>query len=112
MSLDKNSLLLLFQKPLEPVFTYRGKGKIKIEVPSEYYTERYKSLASKIVDTRFSDDVEQTITIESVNLPDLSFADSLGKKSGFSLFNDKHKDIAAQLTKIFMVTKQNCKYFI
>lgn len=101
MSDDKNNLLLLFQKPLEPVFTLKDNGKTAFELPQEYYTDRYKPIGSEL-SSRFGDDVERRVTLKSVAPPDLSFADSLKKTSGFSLFNQKHKEIAAQLTKIFL----------
>lgn len=111
MSHDKDNLLLLFQKPLEPLFTLKDNGKTKIELPEEYYTDRYKKIGSNILTSRLSDDVEKTVTVEYVDLPDLSFAESLGKTTGFSLFNQKHKDIAAQLTKIFMDLPNTSKLF-
>lgn len=101
MSDDKSNLLLLFQKPLEPVFTLKDNGKTAIDLPQDYYTDRYKPIGAEL-QTRFGDDVEKRVSLVPVTLPDLSFADSLKRTAGFSLFNQKHKEIAARLTKIFM----------
>lgn len=111
MSRDKDNLRLLFQKPLEPLFTIRDNGKTKIDLPVEYYTDRYKTIGPNLIDSRFSDDVEKIVSVELVDLPDLSFADSLGKTAGFSLFNQKHKDMAARLTKIFMDSPNTSEFF-
>lgn len=107
---DKENLLLLFQKPLEPVFTLKDNGKTKIDVPSEYYTDRYKPIGSEL-ENRFGDDVEKRVSLVPVPFPDLSFASSLKKTAGFSLFNQKHKQIAAQLTKIFLDTPDTSTLF-
>lgn len=99
---DANSnLLLLFQKPLEPVFTPKDDGKTAFDLPEDYYTERYKPIGSEL-SSRFGDDVEKRVSLVPVAPPDLTFASSLKRTAGFSLFNQKHKEIAAQLTKIFL----------
>lgn len=103
MSDAKNNLLLLFQKPLEPVFTVKDNGKTAFDLPDSYYTDRYKPIGTEL-SSRFGDDVEKRVSLVSIDPPDLSFASSLKKTSGFSLFNQKHKEIAAQLTKIFLDT--------
>lgn len=101
MSDPKSNLLLLFQKPLEPVFTVKDNGKTAFELPQDYYTDRYKPIGSEL-STRFGDDIEKRVSLATVALPDLSFTKSLKKTVGFSLFNQSHKEMAAQLTKIFM----------
>lgn len=103
MSDEKSNLLLLFQKPLEPVFTLKDNGKTAFDLPQEYYTDRYKPIGAEL-SSRFGDDVEKRVTLVTVAPPDLTFANSLKRTAGFSLFNQKHKEIAAQLTKIFLDT--------
>ncbi|XP_037049326.1 phenoloxidase 2-like [Bradysia coprophila] len=101
MSDDTSNLLLLFQKPLEPVFTVKDNGKTAFDLPDDYYTDRYKPIGSELA-SRFGDDVEKRVSLVPVAPPDLSFAEPLKRTAGFSLFNQKHKEIAAQLTKIFL----------
>lgn len=103
MSDEKSNLLLLFQKPLEPVFTLKDNGKTAFDLPQEYYTDRYKPIGAEL-SSRFGDDVEKRVTLVTVAPPDLTFANSLKRTAGFSLFNQKHKEIAARLTKIFLDT--------
>lgn len=97
---DKSSnLLLLFQKPLEPVFMPKDNGKTVIELPPDYYEPRYQQISSRF---NTDDDVENRVALVPFAPPDLSFTYNLAKNAAFSLFNQKHKEIAAKLTKIFM----------
>lgn len=101
MSDDSSNLLLLFQKPLEPVFTPKDNGKTAFDLPVDYYTDRYKPIGTEL-SSRLGDDIEKRVSLVPVAPPDLSFAISLARNAGFSLFNQKHKEIAAQLTQIFL----------
>lgn len=101
MSDEKSNLLLLFQKPMEPLFTKKDGGKTAFDVPEDYYTDRYKPIGTEI-SSRFGEDVDKRVPLRPVAHPDLAFADKIKKDAGFSLFNQKHKEIAAQLWKIFL----------
>lgn len=117
---DPSKLLLLFEKPLEPFFTPKDDGNVEFNVPSTHKTDRYddmiyrppnerayvtptSSMSARLVVSPPPDEIgKKIITIENVNLPDLSFATILKRTSQFSLFNETHIRIAARLTKIFM----------
>lgn len=102
MAADPNNLLLLFQKPNEPIFTQLDDGKTIIEVPEEFYTDRYRSLGASL-STRFGEDATNKVVLKSLtSFPDLAFAKSLSKEAGFSLFNQTHKDMAGKLMQIFL----------
>lgn len=42
------------------------------------------------------------IPLKTINQPDISFALAIQKNQGFSLFNEKHRDIAGRLVQVFM----------
>lgn len=60
MAQDKNNLLLLFQKPLEPVFTKKDGGKSAFDLPADFYTDRYKTVGPEL-QTRFGEEVENKV---------------------------------------------------
>lgn len=62
MAQDKNNLLLLFQKPLEPVFTKKDNGKTAFDLPADFYTDRYKTIGPQL-QTRFGEDVENKVKV-------------------------------------------------
>lgn len=100
--MDKQNLLLLFQKPTEPLFTRKDDGKTAIEVPEAFYTDRYRGLGDEL-STRFGEDATNKVVLQPLtSFPDLSFASSLSKDGGFSLFNQTHKDMAGKLIQIFI----------
>ncbi len=102
MANAKNDLLLLFQKPNEPVFTQKDNGKTMIEVPEAYYTDRYRPLGSEL-SVRFGEDVTNKVVLKPLaKFPDLTFASTLTKDGGFSLFNQSHKVMAGKLIQIFI----------
>lgn len=99
---NKKALELLFDRPLEPVFTARDDGKAVFDLPESYYNEQYVDVKDEIK-SRFSDDVDVRIPLRELQQkPDLRFARRLGKRSQFSLFNRVHQEIAARLIDIFM----------
>lgn len=57
MSNDTKALELLFQRPLEPVFTSRDNGKAAFDLPDSYYTKRYSGTQVEL-QSRFGDNVE------------------------------------------------------
>lgn len=102
MANDKNNLLLLFQKPREPLFTPRDDGKTGFDMPENFFTDRYRPIGSDI-STRFGADVGTKITLQPLaTTPNLDFTSSLSRTGGFSLFNESHKKMAGELTQIFM----------
>ena len=99
---DTKALELLFQRPLEPVFTSRDNGKAAFDVPDSYYTERYSGNRVEL-QSRYGDDVEVKIPLRELSQkPNLAFAQKLGRHKQFCLFNDQHKQIAGKLIEMFM----------
>ncbi|EDX07589.1 phenoloxidase 2 [Drosophila simulans] len=99
---DLKALELLFQRPLEPAFTTRDSGKTVLELPDSFYTDRYRNDTEE-VGNRFSKDVDLKIPIQELsNVPSLEFTKKIGLKNQFSLFNNRHRDIASELITLFM----------
>lgn len=99
---DKQSLLLLFQRPNEPVFTAKDNGKTLFDVPEEFLSARYKLIADDLLKNRSNDNVDTRIPLRNISPPDLAFATVIGKNAPFSLFNETNRDIAGSLVKLFM----------
>lgn len=97
----KDDLKLLFERPREPLFTKKDNGKTVFDVPEEYFTDRYKSIGISL-SNRLSEDVERVVHLRSIPLPNLDFTKSIKVRGPFSLFNQKHQEIAGQLTNIFL----------
>uniref|UniRef100_A0A1I8NVC5 tyrosinase n=1 Tax=Stomoxys calcitrans TaxID=35570 RepID=A0A1I8NVC5_STOCA len=97
----KNNLLLLFDRPSEPVFMEKGKTATVFDVPDKYLTERYRPIGSE-VQTRFSDTAERRVPVRDISLPDLRIPMSLPRDEQFSLFVPRHRQIAGRLIDIFV----------
>ncbi|XP_058055483.1 phenoloxidase 2 [Anopheles bellator] len=113
MVFDKKHLLLLLDRPREPVFM--GKGRVVFDVPDNYLTDRYRPIGSEI-QNRFGENAEERVTVRSIALPDLRIPMSLGRQEQFSLFIPRHRKIAARLIDIFMGMRnvedlQSCAVF-
>lgn len=99
---DNNNLLLLFQKPREPLFTPRNGGRTGFDVPESFFTDRYRPIGTTL-STRFGANVTNKVALRPLAaLPNLEFTSNLNRSGGFSLFNQNHKGMAGQLTKMFM----------
>ncbi|XP_075147708.1 phenoloxidase 2-like [Haematobia irritans] len=102
MAADKKALELMFQRPLEPVFTSRDNGKAALDVPDSYYTERYSG-SNVELQSRFGDNVEIKIPLRDISRkPNLEFTKAVGRRQQFSLFQDLHKKVASQLITMYM----------
>ncbi|XP_058464518.1 phenoloxidase 1-like [Malaya genurostris] len=101
---DKNSLLALLQRPLEPTFLPKDDGKTVIIVPEEYMSDRYRPLTTDI-QSRLTGGAEVEIPVRNVGIPDISFAEVIDRRGAFSLFIEKHRSIAGQLINLFMSQK-------
>jgi hypothetical protein len=53
---DKKNLLLLFEKPGEPVFLPKGKENAVFDVPNNFLEPRFQGIESEI-ESRFEDEV-------------------------------------------------------
>ncbi|XP_034477320.1 phenoloxidase 2 [Drosophila innubila] len=102
MNTDLKALELLFQRPLEPVFTTRDQGKTVFDLPESFYTDEYSNNTVE-VGNRFSQNVDTRIPLRELSKkPNLDFTKKLGKKAQFSLFNSLHREIASQLIQLYM----------
>lgn len=105
MSVDNNEvkdgIRLLFQRPNEPLFTAKDNGKTIFELPSNFYSERYKTIGSSL-SNRIGGDVGKTIQLREIQQPNLDFTKSIKLHGSFSLFSKNHQQIAGELIKILL----------
>lgn len=97
---DKKNLLLLYERPQEPVFMAKGNNSV-FDVPDNFYNDRYKPIGMEL-STRFGGEASSKITVKQISQPDLSIPMSLDRHEQFSLFLPKHRKIAGRLIDIFM----------
>lgn len=101
MASNKRHLLLLFERPCEPVFMAKGKNKVKFDIPSHLLTDRYRG--NPEIQERFGEDAGERIPVRSnISIPNLKVPMSLGREESFSLLIPRHRRIAAHLINIFM----------
>lgn len=100
MAADKKNLLLLFDRPKEPVFMEKG-HKTVFDVPDNFLTDRYKPIGTE-VQNRAGENAEKRIPVRNISIPNLRIAMSLGRNEQFSLFIPRHRRIAGNLIDIFM----------
>ncbi|XP_005179890.1 phenoloxidase 2 [Musca domestica] len=98
---DKKNLLLLFDKPTEPVFMEKGKTPTVFDVPDKFLTDRYRPIGNE-VQSRFGERAEQRVPVRDITLPDLRIPMSLARDEQFSLFIPRHRRIAGRLIDIFV----------
>jgi tyrosinase len=99
---DKNNLLLMFEKPREPIFTPKGEDNSVFAVPDSYLTDDYKAVGLENR-TVFGETTE--IEVDYVDPPKLEVALQLGRQDNFSLFIPLHRTISSSLIEIFMKAK-------
>lgn len=97
---DKKNLLLLFDRPQEPVFMEKGENNTVFDVPDNFITDRYRPLGNEL-QNRFGSDSDR-IPVKNIAIPDLSIPLQLGRHEQFSLFIPKHRKISSRLIDIFM----------
>lgn len=100
MAANKRNLLLLFDRPLEPVFMEKGKNNAKFDVPSQLLNDRYKNNPS--LQERFGENAGERIPVRNISIPNLKVPMSLGRDEQFSLFIPRHRRIASHMINIFM----------
>ncbi|XP_055837715.1 phenoloxidase 2-like [Episyrphus balteatus] len=98
---DKKNLLLLLERPQEPVFMVKGKEATVFDIPDKYFTDRYKPLGN-VVTSKFGENVDRKIPVKDLPQPDLREVMALGRREPFSLFIPRHSKIASKLIDIFM----------
>lgn len=62
MADNTKAIEILFQRPLEPVFTSRDNGKTAFDLPDSYYAGRYAG-ANVELENRFGDSVQLKVII-------------------------------------------------
>ncbi|XP_058835597.1 phenoloxidase 8-like [Topomyia yanbarensis] len=96
-----SDVLALLQRPLEPTFFPKDDGKTVLELPERYLSDRYRPLGADL-QTRFGDNVDVKIPVRDVGIPDIAFAEVIDRRGSFSVFIQKHREIAAQLIELFL----------
>lgn len=105
------NLLLLFDRPQEPVFVGKGPKKAVFDIPSKFLPDRFKSIGAEI-QSEFSENSEERIPVrDDVPIPDLKLPLSLGRHEQFSLFIPRHRRLAAKLIDTFMSQFCYCFFF-
>lgn len=98
---NKRNLLLLFDRPLEPIFMEKGPNNAKFDVPDNFLSDRYRG--SPEIQQRFGENAGERIAVRSgISIPNLKVPMSLDRKEQFSLFLPRHRRISAHLINIFM----------
>ncbi|XP_067015254.2 phenoloxidase 1 [Anabrus simplex] len=106
-----DNLLLLFDRPNEPIFTPKGNEKKIIQVPEEYLRGRYKELNSAdAVEYRFASGSSERIPVKPIPNPGLALPESLKKDAKFSLFIPLHEQMATQVID-FLLGMKNMEDF-
>lgn len=101
---DQKNLLLLLDRPQEPVFMEKGHSSgssTVFDVPDNYLTDRYRPIGTELA-TRFGETAETRVPVRNISLPDLRIPMSLGRNEQFSLFIPRHRRIAGRLIDIFI----------
>jgi tyrosinase len=100
---DPKNLVVLFQRPKEPVSTpkYVNNKPIEIQIPEEYIDEsRSGGLLTR---SDISPPGTEIIPVELItNLPNLDFTKMIGRDGAFSLFLPNHVRIAGELIDLMM----------
>ncbi|OXU22253.1 hypothetical protein TSAR_002571 [Trichomalopsis sarcophagae] len=95
------NLLLLFDRPNEPVYVPKGEQKVSFDVPPKYLPDQYQSMADRILN-RFGNESLSSVPIKQIAIPDLSLVLQLGRRDPFSLFIPAHRKMAGRLTELFI----------
>lgn len=99
---DKKNLLLLFDRPQEPVFMEKGANGAVFDISSDFLPDRYKEMGADM-QVRYGEKATEKIHVKTdINIPDLELPLSLGRHEQFSLFIPRHRKIATRLVEIFL----------
>ncbi|XP_041971349.1 phenoloxidase subunit 1 [Aricia agestis] len=100
MTTDKKNLLHFFQRPTEPCFMPKGTENVALQLPREFFTDKYKP-SSATLSQRFGDGAT-SLPIRNIAIPNLSLPMELPYNAQFSLFVPKHRKMAGKLIDVFM----------
>lgn len=98
----KENLLLLFERPQEPVFVAKGSNNSVFDVPSAFLPDRFRDIGTEI-EYKFDEQATEKIPVrDDIAIPDLRSTLTLGRHEQFSLFIPRHRRLASELIDIFM----------
>ncbi|CAG9825512.1 unnamed protein product [Phaedon cochleariae] len=97
----KKDLLLLYDRPTEPIVGLKGPQNAQFNVPTEYLKDEYQSIGSQIVN-RFGEDAGEKINVNQISLPSLGEIVNLPRDENFTLFIPYHRRLAGRLIDIFL----------
>ncbi|XP_055623361.1 uncharacterized protein LOC129766790 [Toxorhynchites rutilus septentrionalis] len=91
----------LLQRPYEPMFLPKSNGQLYYELPDNFLTDRYRPIGSAL-QNRFGMNVQTRIPLPNITPPDISFAQRVPRRGGFTMFNPVHRQVAGQLIQLFL----------
>ncbi|KAJ8679160.1 hypothetical protein QAD02_014947 [Eretmocerus hayati] len=94
-------LLLMYDRPSEPLFVPKGNEKVAFDIPPEYLLEKYRSVAANIFN-RFGDGTDKSVPITHIAIPDMTVPLKVGRYDFFSLHVPAHREAAEYLIKLFL----------
>nr|ALJ76679.1 pro-phenol oxidase subunit 1 [Epicauta chinensis] len=100
----RKSLLLLFDRPKEPLFVNKGDEQAHFALPDSYLTDRYKGQGPTITN-RFGDMASEKIPVKELPPPNLEGITDLERDENFSLFLPKHRRCATRLINLLLGCK-------
>ncbi|KAL7300487.1 hypothetical protein TKK_0006489 [Trichogramma kaykai] len=100
MSSNRN-LLLMFDRPTEPIYVPKGNQGTSFDIPQEYLRDEYQAQGMGIIN-RWTSLSSNVVTVKKIAIPDLTVPESLSRYETFSLFNPTHREYAAYMTKLFI----------
>ncbi|KAF7284741.1 hypothetical protein GWI33_021611 [Rhynchophorus ferrugineus] len=101
MTSNKKDLLLLFDRPKEPIFIPKGDERKAFDVPAEYLSDRYRPLGTQLAN-RFGEEANEVVSVSRISIPNLGEILELQRDANFSLFIPKHRLYAGRLIDIFL----------
>ncbi|GLV34925.1 Prophenoloxidase 2 [Carabus blaptoides fortunei] len=104
MSRGNKDLLLLLERPKEPVFLAKGNQQAVFDVPSNFLENRFKPIGVQLVN-RFGEQATDRIPVNEIQIPDISVALQITRFENFSVFVPKHRRAAGRLIEVFMGMK-------
>lgn len=104
MSRGNTDLLLLLERPKEPVFLAKGNQQAVFDVPSNFLENRFKPIGVQLVN-RFGEQATDRIPVKDIQIPDITLALQITRFENFSLFVPKHRRAAGRLIEVFMGMK-------
>nr|AAL37426.1 prophenol oxidase [Aedes aegypti] len=91
----------LLQRPYEPMFLPKSNGQVYFDLPDNYLTDRYRPLGQSL-QNRFGSNVQTRIPVQNITAPDITFAQVIPRRGGFSVFNQRHRQVAGRLIEMFL----------